>query len=37
MMNKPDFLHIDAEKILMWAWSKMGVATLSQEGIKEVS
>ena len=36
MRKKPDFLHIDANswelkvdwKILVWAWSKMSVATL---------
>ena len=36
MMKKPDFLHVDTDswklkvnqKILGWAWSKMGVATL---------
>ena len=50
MMKKPGFLYIDTDswklkvdkKILGWAWSKMGVATLvfrtlklavSQEGI----
>ena len=35
-MKKPDFLHVDTDswklkiiwKILWWAWSKMGVATL---------
>ena len=36
MMKKPDFLHVDTDpwklkmdqKILGWAWSKMGLATL---------
>ena len=30
MMKKPDLFHVDADdwKILGWAWSKMGVATL---------
>ena len=38
-MKKPDFLHIDTDswklkidqKILGWAWAKMGVATLVSE------
>ena len=36
MLKKPDFLHVDTDswklkvdqRILGWAWSKMGVATL---------
>ena len=39
MMKKPDFSHVDTDswklevdrKVLGWAWSRMGVATLFQD------